>query len=163
MADIELVIKIDEDIYNRFTHNEVRPRCKITEEERFQMNADAVRLTRAFCNGTQLPKGHGRLTDLDELINFTYNTYGINSGKSITKDNEDIIDYIYNKAETLIKADNAESEVEERKKTDDSIKVEDEVISEYNVKSVVFKSDDFDNLDSMLEDLWNDTESEMNE
>jgi len=49
----------------------------------------------------------------------------------------------------------AESEVEERKKTDDSIKVEDEVISEYNVKSVVFKNDDFDNLDSMLEDLWN--------
>ena len=55
-----------------------------------------------------------------------------------------------------------ESEVEEKKETDDSIKVGDEVISEYNVKSVVFKNDDFDNLDSMLKDLWNDTESETN-
>ena len=55
-----------------------------------------------------------------------------------------------------------ESEVEERKKTDDSIKIKDEAISEYNVKSIVFKDDDFDNLDSMLEDLWNDTESETN-
>ena len=64
------------------------------------------------CKVRVLPKGHGRLTDLDELINFTYNTYGINSGKCITKDNEDIIDYIYNKAETIIEADE-ESEVED--------------------------------------------------
>ena len=69
MADIEVVIKIDEDIYSRFTHDEVRPRFEITEEERFQMDADAVRLTRAFCNGTPLPKGHGRLIDVDDIDN----------------------------------------------------------------------------------------------
>jgi len=65
---MQIVIDIPEDVYNRFTHNEVRPRCEITEEERFQMNADAVRLTRAFCNGTPLPKGHGDLIDADELF-----------------------------------------------------------------------------------------------
>lgn len=64
----------------------------------------------AIRNGTPLPKGHGRLTDLDKLINFTYNTYGINSGKCITKDNKDIIDYIYNKAETIIEADTESEE-----------------------------------------------------
>ena len=64
---MQIVIDIPEDVYNRFTHNEVRPRCEITEEERFQMNADAVRLTRAFCNGTPLPKGHGRLIDADVI------------------------------------------------------------------------------------------------
>ena len=58
---MQIVIDIDEDIYNRFTHNEVKPRCEITEKERFQMGADAICLTRAFCNGTPLPKGHGRL------------------------------------------------------------------------------------------------------
>jgi len=65
---------------------------------------------KAIYYGTPLPKGHGRLTDLDKLINFTYNTYGINSGKCITKDNEDIIDYIYNKAETIVEADKENNE-----------------------------------------------------
>ena len=64
---MQIVIEIDEDIYNRFTHNEVKPRCEITEEERFQMDADAIRLTRAFCNGKPLPKGHGRLIDADAI------------------------------------------------------------------------------------------------
>lgn len=52
---MQIVIDIDENIYNRFTHNEVKPRCEITEEERFQIGADAIRLTRAFCNGTPIP------------------------------------------------------------------------------------------------------------
>lgn len=87
MADIELVIKIPEEEYKRLAY------------------IDILKLRGYIENGVSLPKGHGRLTDLDELINFTYNTYGINSGKCMTKDNEDIIDYIYNKAETIIEAD----------------------------------------------------------
>ena len=71
---MKIVIDIDEDIYNRFTHNEVKPRCEITEKERFQMGADAIRLTRAFCNGTPLSKGHGRLIDADKLKEVYENT-----------------------------------------------------------------------------------------
>ena len=55
-----------------------------------------------IANGTPLPKEHGRLTDLDEIIRFTYATYGIGSGKSITEDNKDFIDYIYNEAPVLV-------------------------------------------------------------
>ena len=77
---MKIVIDIPEDIYNRFTHNEVRPRCEITEKERFQMGADAIRLTRAFCNGTPLPKGHGRLIDADDLEHITICSKTRNSG-----------------------------------------------------------------------------------
>lgn len=85
---MQIVIDISKDIYDFL-----------------QKHDTGTRVDRAIANGIPLPKGHGRLTDLDELINFTYNTYGINSGKCMTKDNEDIIDYIYNKAKTIIEAD----------------------------------------------------------
>ena len=50
MADIELVIKIDEESYEYW------------KEHKYEyVFAEAV------ANGTQLPKGHGRLGDLDEL------------------------------------------------------------------------------------------------
>ena len=96
---MQIVIDIPDDFYERVQDN-------------YRLgNGDVVQIPiGCIANGTPLPKGHGRLTDLDEIINFTYNTYGINSGKCITKDNEDIIDYIYNKAETIIEADKAESE-----------------------------------------------------
>lgn len=154
---MQLMIDIDEDIYNRFTHNEAKLRCEITEEERFQMSADAIRLTRAFCNGIPLPKGHGDLIDRGQALNECYNI-------TIDGDVFKVVQYeTLLGVPTIIEADSTESEAEEKKKTEDSIKAGDEVISEYNVKSVVFKNNDFDNLDSMLEDLWNDTESEMNE
>ena len=97
MADIELVIKIPDVIYEGVKMDRVL-------DTSIMIVLDTVK------NGTPLPKGHGRLTDLDKIIDFTYNTYGINSGKCMTKDNEDIIDYIYNKAETIIEADNEEKE-----------------------------------------------------
>lgn len=65
-------------------------------------------VARIIENGTVLPKGHGRLADLDKIIQFTYDTYGINSGKCITDDNRDIIDYLYNGVETIIEADKGE-------------------------------------------------------
>ena len=93
---MKIVIDIDEELYN-YIHSK-------SYDEHLDSRFD-YQIRFAVKDGTLLPRGHGRLTDLDELINFTYNTYGINSGKCITKDNEDIIDYIYNKAETIIEAD----------------------------------------------------------
>ena len=101
---MQIVIDIPEGEYN-----EIEP---FLNGEPIKGGFSLFRALELIKNGTPLPKGHGRLTDLDELINFTYNTYGINSGKCITKDNKDIIDYIYNKAETIIEAD-TESEVED--------------------------------------------------
>ena len=52
MADIELVIKIPEEVYKK---------AKVTIDEM----CDSVWL--GIKNGTPLPKGHGRLIDADEL------------------------------------------------------------------------------------------------
>lgn len=51
MADIELIIKIDEEKYNEY--------------KRIGDSRDI--LFEAIRNGTRLPKGHGRLGDLDAL------------------------------------------------------------------------------------------------
>lgn len=76
---MKIVIDIDEDIYNRFTYNEAKPHCEITEKERFQMGADAIRLTRAFCNGIPLPNGHGNLKDVDSIFNEGFPNADINA------------------------------------------------------------------------------------
>ena len=60
MADIELVIKVSEELYNRFGH-EYRDENLISK-----YTNDAI--LDAFCNGTPLPKGHGRLKDEDEIV-----------------------------------------------------------------------------------------------
>ena len=51
---IELVIKIDEDTYNNFVLNEYS-------------RVNVIAMHTALVNGTPLPKGHGRLGDLDAL------------------------------------------------------------------------------------------------
>ena len=53
MADVELVIKIPEEDYER---------CK----KRFQMRLDIM--GDAIANGIPLPEGHGRIGDFDALI-----------------------------------------------------------------------------------------------
>lgn len=55
MADIELVIKIPEEDFER---------CK----KKFQMRLGIMAL--AIAKGTPLPKGHGRLIDLNDLYDF---------------------------------------------------------------------------------------------
>ena len=55
MADIELVIKIPEEIYSRILE---RNRIHTFDNETV---CDAIK------NGTPLPKGHGRLIDADKL------------------------------------------------------------------------------------------------
>lgn len=54
MADIELVIKIPEEDFER---------CK----KRFQMHIDVM--GDAIAKGMPLPKGHGRLIDADDMDN----------------------------------------------------------------------------------------------
>lgn len=77
MADIELVIKIDEEMYNRYmnyTENYVDFMFFGTEE----------RLLRAVRKGTPLPKGHGRLIDADYItkdLNTLQDSFTINMDK----------------------------------------------------------------------------------
>lgn len=58
MADIELVIKIDEEDYKIMRHNIAvnNPLCPLRQEE----------MVSKIANGTPLPKGHGRLMVLSE-------------------------------------------------------------------------------------------------
>lgn len=60
MADIELVIKIPEELYNE---------CKRLGDKRDTL-FEAIR------NGTPLPKGHGRLLDEKEILNTNANDGG---------------------------------------------------------------------------------------
>ena len=84
MADIELVIKIPEEIYQNYR--------KVWQKRRGSVPESCI----AF--GTPLPKGHGRLIDADALMR----DYG----------NPDI-EILLNNMDTIIEADKAESEVKE--------------------------------------------------
>lgn len=66
----ELVIKISEEIYDRFGH-------EYSDENLISKDTNDA-ILEAFCNGTPLPKGHGRLGDLDALE--TEMTNGIKAG-----------------------------------------------------------------------------------
>lgn len=57
MADIELVVKIPKEDYERLKVYEKAPFHSLTS-----------RVYEAIANGTPLPKGHGRIGDLDKLI-----------------------------------------------------------------------------------------------
>ena len=61
MADIELVIKIDEEDFEIMKHNIAvdNPLCPLSEKE----------IVFKIANGTPLPKGHGELKDADVMIN----------------------------------------------------------------------------------------------
>lgn len=54
MSDIEIVIKLDEDVKNRLCFG-------VTYTQ------DIQKLCEALNNGTILPKGHGKLKDVDKL------------------------------------------------------------------------------------------------
>lgn len=86
MADVELVIKIPEEIYD-YIHN-----------EHIAMRVcDGHKVVKAIANGTPLPKGHGRLIDADAMWNIYHsNDY-------------DFYEAI-NDAPTIIEADEADRE-----------------------------------------------------
>lgn len=89
MADIEVVIKIPEEVKNRLCFG-------VTYSKDIQVVCEALN------DGTPLPKGHGRIGDLDALRceNTDFDTY---------KDYCTMFDEI-EAAETIIEADMAESE-----------------------------------------------------
>ena len=87
MADIEVVIKIPEEEYEMIVNSE---------------DCGLHTLTRAIARGTILPKGHGRIGDLDALRceNTDFDTYN---------DYCTMFDEI-EAAETIIEADKLENE-----------------------------------------------------
>ena len=98
MADIELVIKIPEEIYNRFGY-------EYSEENLIsKYTNDAI--LEAFCNGTPLPKGHGDLIDRNDLLKHYDNTT-YHNGIEERKIHFVQIGYV-NDAPIIIEADTAE-------------------------------------------------------
>jgi len=89
MADIELVIKIDNQTYNNFVNNE------------YSRN-DVIAMHTALVNGTPLPKGHGRIGDLDALREEV-SYWGMNDYEP-----SDFIDAI-DQADTIIESDKGEN------------------------------------------------------
>lgn len=67
MADVELVIKISEKAYNALTHTE------------FDANLVTDEMRKSIANGAALPKGHGRIVDIDKVLEemMTTRTYDI--------------------------------------------------------------------------------------
>lgn len=100
MADIELIIKIPEEMYkwaydvNKFSND-------------YGMG-DFIDLIK---NGILLPKGHGRLIDADELTKQLETVASDDWNKQVgaSKGLEDAID-IVDDAQAIIEADKAESE-----------------------------------------------------
>ena len=60
MKEVELVIKIPEEIYKRILPYRDFPLIS-------NLTSDSLKLTHAVANGVKLPKGHGRIGDLDKL------------------------------------------------------------------------------------------------
>ena len=83
MSDIELVIKINEDVWKRICGNQSVPDM---------LNIDIVNGLNAIKNGTPLPKGHDRLIDADWVKN-TLDIYVINeyNGQFIRRNDIDTI------------------------------------------------------------------------
>ena len=66
MADVELVIKIPEEVYKRFAK---APRTATFNE----CISERKVLVSAIAKGKPLPKGHGRLIDADALVYWECN------------------------------------------------------------------------------------------
>jgi hypothetical protein len=90
MADIELVVKISEDSYKATCNGWMLP-------------SDVENVVQGIKNGTPLPKGHGKLGDLDALREEV-SSWGMNDYEP-----SDFIDAI-DQVDTIIEADKAESE-----------------------------------------------------
>ena len=96
MADIELVIKIDEHLYDS---------CK-KEFDNLKENEHTDCYTYAIANGTPLPKGHGRLIDADAIIDK--NAYDL--------DNNFVVDLCdIREAKAIIEADKEEKCLEKNR------------------------------------------------
>ena len=93
MAEIELVIKIPEEDFER---------CKKKFQMRIGIMGDAI------ANGAPLPKGHGRLIDADELEECKEIMETCSGESKFVVRTDDI-----RNAPTIVEADKAESEAKE--------------------------------------------------
>lgn len=101
---MQIVIDIPDVVYERFGYEYREENCISKYTNDIILNA--------FCNGTPLPKGHGRLIDADDLDLKRIDI--ILSGE--VKDTVDALSkmgMLIITAPTVIEADEAESEVEE--------------------------------------------------
>lgn len=55
-------------------------------------------------NGTPLPKGHGKLSDMDELVKNIVKEYGVNSIHELLQDIKMFYDKFINSAPTILDA-----------------------------------------------------------
>lgn len=65
---MQIVINIPEEIYERFGH-------EYREENLISKHTNDIILD-AFCNGTPLPKGHGRILDEKDILDTENNDGG---------------------------------------------------------------------------------------
>lgn len=92
MADIELVVKIPEEVYKQFRKD---------QKEKY---VSAMISTDIIANGTPLPKGHGELVDRDKFENLKL----IHDAKYGHISWSDAIKKIKHSAPTIIEADKGE-------------------------------------------------------
>lgn len=95
MADIELVIKIPEEIYKASQILDVK------YEDTVQIPLEVI------ANGTPLPKGHGELADIRPLMRGLYEEMCVGELSYTTSE---VYKMLENEAPTIIEADKAESE-----------------------------------------------------
>ena len=112
MADIELVIKIPEDVYTKLFDNGIQDNEIATD--------DICEMARSLRQGTPLPKNHGRLIDADALKKLCYE-HEIGSafdGEPVIAqgqydDGDNIWKSLFDFAPTIIEADKTKSEDKE--------------------------------------------------
>lgn len=68
MADIELIVKIDADVYTRLFDNGIQDNEIATD--------DICEMARSLRRGTPLPKGHGRILDEKDILDIENNDGG---------------------------------------------------------------------------------------
>lgn len=93
MANIELVIKISEELYDI-----------IINPQKLETMYHAGKICEAVRNGTSLPKGHGRLIDADALYNRAKLCHTEEDGTACVEWRE------INDAPTIIEADEEEDQ-----------------------------------------------------
>jgi hypothetical protein len=107
MADVELVIKIPEEVYKRIQ--------SLSTVDYFEHDICGNSMRR-IANGIPLPKGHGRLGDLDAMMSNISTSINEMTNIGIALDGDylwaKLNDAIYN-APTVIEADREERSGEE--------------------------------------------------
>ena len=89
---MQIVIDIPEKVYNTLTHTE------------FDANLVVDKMRKSIVNGTPFPKGHGRLSDMDELVKKIVKEYGVNSIHELPQDIKMFYDKFINSAPTILDA-----------------------------------------------------------